>query len=351
MNRLQGLTKLFKKSSDIVQGRTDHQSKNEDSYLMDEKFADSINIVSQNLDEILEDPEALLYFIQFMEQINTLDYIKFLLNTKAFSVAYPPCLGEAALIYDTFFTSSSILSQFEVTDVEILKNGLAAESITNTIFDATTETVKKLINKRYLNKFMSSIFFKIYLLERLNNGSISLLDILRNETLLCNFIEFLENENERKYLEFIISVNTFLEDYQTDLNGPNLTEDAMTIYDKYISLQSTENLEFGDCIRVEVESLICTSVTGIPSSKCFLRPYQLSKKLLQCKGIPKYINESDCFDRLKVNLKFTIEMMNNEIIEGNRMLLKKTESVDDDNVSICSSSGSCVPMTPREHSL
>lgn len=137
-------------------------------------------------------------------------------------------------------------------------------------------------------------------------------------------------------------------------------EDAMIIYEKYISMQAIEALNFGDSVRVQVEQQIC-SLHGKPSKECFKVPYDLAKKLLQVKSIPQY-RESLFFSRLKKELKYTIDMMNDVSNHGNTNFInidyinKKGTFQDDDSISLNSNATSSVitnscPLTPRKKKI
>ena len=87
------------------------------------------------------------------------------------------------------------------------------------------------------------------------------MDILENEVLLFHFMEFLENSEGRNYsslLEFWISANNLRQSGNVgescDDNLPNdnsqfLRNDAIAIYDKFVSLQATSPLGFSSAIR------------------------------------------------------------------------------------------------------
>jgi A-kinase anchor protein 10 len=88
---------------------------------------------------------------------------------------------------------------------------------------------------------------------------VSIMDILENEVLLFHFMEFLENSEGRNFsslLEFWISANNFRQqgstiqdDNQQNDNLEFLRNDAIAIYDKFISLQASSPLGFSSSIR------------------------------------------------------------------------------------------------------
>lgn len=73
---------------------------------------------------------------------------------------------------------------------------------------------------------------------------ISLEDILRSHSLLCSFIEFLDQFKSKKHLEFLISVDSFISELNEIQSKElvihkgknfvtNIQEDAMVIYDRF----------------------------------------------------------------------------------------------------------------------
>ena len=86
------------------------------------------------------------------------------------------------------------------------------------------------------------------------------MDILENEVLLFHFMEFLENSEGRNFsslLEFWISANNLRQsgkgengdDNLQNENSEFLRNDAIAIYDKFVSLQATSPLGFSSAIR------------------------------------------------------------------------------------------------------
>ena len=83
----------------------------------------------------------------------------------------------------------------------------------------------------------------------------SIMDILENDVLLFHFTEFLENsecKNFSSILEFWISANNFRLSNGTDddvATNDFLRNDAVAIYDKFVSLQASSPLGFSSAIR------------------------------------------------------------------------------------------------------
>jgi hypothetical protein len=92
--------------------------------------------------------------------------------------------------------------------------------------------------------------------------NVNIMDILENEVLLFHFMEFLENSEGKNFsslLEFWISANNFrvqgsnLSPNDGDSNYGDVADflrnDAVAIYEKFVSLQATSPLGFSSGIR------------------------------------------------------------------------------------------------------
>ena len=148
-------------------------------------------------------------------------------------------------------------------------------------FDEAQSFILELLENRYYKEFLTSVYYAKFLLELCTSGSLNIYDILGTHTILCAFLEFLEvteDDHGQNLLEFIINVR---DSEQAKSSDPKtLVEDAMVIYDKYFSMQATNNLHFGDEIRIEVESKICTE-NGLPDNDSFEKPYNAACSELQ----------------------------------------------------------------------
>ena len=148
-------------------------------------------------------------------------------------------------------------------------------------FDEAQSFALELLENRYYKEFLTSVYYAKFLLELCTSGSLNIYDILGIHTILCAFLEYLEaaeDDHGQNLLEFIINVR---DSEQAKSSDPEtLVEDAMVIYDKYFSMQATNNLHFGDEIRIAVESKICTE-NGLPDNDSFEKPYNTACSELQ----------------------------------------------------------------------
>uniref|UniRef100_A0A914Z4U6 RGS domain-containing protein n=1 Tax=Panagrolaimus superbus TaxID=310955 RepID=A0A914Z4U6_9BILA len=138
------------------------------------------------------------------------------------------------------------------------------------------------------------------------NGALNINDILKTHSLLCAFLEFLEDINDnyaQNLLEFIISIRD--SEQAKGADAQTLVDDAIIIYDKYFSMQATNSLNFDDVIRIEIESKICTE-SGIPETNAYEKPYNLACAALQEHYIPNFLKSSP-FQKLIHDLSVSIE--------------------------------------------
>ena len=83
----------------------------------------------------------------------------------------------------------------------------------------------------------------------------------------------------RHLLEFIIAVQSYTSEHDDLKSAESMVEDAMAIYDRYFSMQAPEQLDFGDEVRIEIESNICTE-SGQPYKSAFEQSKQRALAIL-----------------------------------------------------------------------
>ncbi|KAE9549185.1 hypothetical protein FO519_007597 [Halicephalobus sp. NKZ332] len=239
-----------------------------------------------------------------MESVNQLELVKFFLHVESFKASFD-ALGTDPNSLDHIKTdASNVFSQYlangapssiglsdsiKKRTVEAIcpKNG----NIKSDCFDEAQAYVLDSLENRYYKEFLTSVFYSKFLLELCSAG-LNIYDILGTHTILCAFLEYLEileDDHGQNLLEFIINVRDSEQAKGTD--PETLVEDAMVIYDKYFSMQATNNLNFGDEIRIEIESKICTE-NGLPEKDIFEKPYNTACSELQNKYVPAFLNSS-----------------------------------------------------------
>ncbi|KAL1140462.1 hypothetical protein AAG570_000394 [Ranatra chinensis] len=105
----------------------------------------------------------------------------------------------------------------------------------------------------------------------MTSGAMSLSDVLYNDQCLGSFIEFLEQEDLVCVIEFWLAATSFERQFTLNDSGDSgqIQNDAIIIYDRYLSLQATSPLGISDRVRFAVEEGICGEVATSP--QCFTR--------------------------------------------------------------------------------
>ncbi|ODN02618.1 A-kinase anchor protein 10, mitochondrial [Orchesella cincta] len=118
---------------------------------------------------------------------------------------------------------------------------------------------------RYLPRYLESKFHIKCQVDMFTNcETVTLLDILLNQNVLFYFMEFVDQEDKREVLEFLMAALNFEEQFKYEGVAENVIDfkvaesDAMVLYEKYISLQAPHPLGIRDEIRSDVERLICS---------------------------------------------------------------------------------------------
>ncbi|KAI1729970.1 regulator of G protein signaling domain-containing protein [Ditylenchus destructor] len=283
--------------NDVVSGHHTSQTSN--------VIVPDVPCISQTFEEAVRDPVALASLINFLESVDQLPLLKFWMHVEALLSNLPQSapssiIADAVNIVSTYITNSVVPISSNLRDSikdEVQKaqnNGV----LDPRSFVEAQNYIGNLLINRYFKEFLRSNFYARYNVEILQSGRFSLEDILRSHRLLCGFIEFLETQEQRKLLEFLIAVDSFVSqlDESTTLNARNgddvnFQDDAMVIYDRYFSMQATESLGFGDEIRIEIEGNICT-MDGIPKKDAFEKPRQIVAETLQKKLIHMFLDSA-----------------------------------------------------------
>lgn len=199
-----------------------------------------------------------------------------------------------------------------------------------TVFDDAQTFVLNYLDATYTSGFLESAFYYRFCVENLGYN-LKITDILYNETALFYFMEFLENQNRRHYLDFWVTAMNFRRQL---LNQYNLTKisvskeckanrddnenatdrdantneqqqsqnDALILYDKYISLQATCPLNLCDAVRFNIEEKICSVDGNATIAHSFDLPLKVIERFLSV----KYLR---AFERSNLFCKYKMEMM------------------------------------------
>uniref|UniRef100_A0A0K0DIS9 RGS domain-containing protein n=1 Tax=Angiostrongylus cantonensis TaxID=6313 RepID=A0A0K0DIS9_ANGCA len=198
--------------------------------------------IAHNVDLLLGDPSGLAFFIHYLESCEQLNLIKFWIHIEGYKASF----GEQQTV--------------------------SSQKISSDIFDEARDYVHDLFDSRYFKQFEESVFYKKYQLQVLSRHC-GLDDVLHVPSLLNAFLEFVDNRGDHNCLQFLIACHTFETNYRF-LSDKEALDDAMSIYDKYISMQAISPLEIDDIARRTMESEICTTC-GRPSQMSFYSAKQV----------------------------------------------------------------------------
>uniref|UniRef100_A0A182PMD1 RGS domain-containing protein n=1 Tax=Anopheles epiroticus TaxID=199890 RepID=A0A182PMD1_9DIPT len=187
--------------------------------------------------------------------------------------------SDAVRIYRKYLVSSS--PHFIEMPATILSNislALCSSGTCNEIiFNEAQNYLLEMLEQNYLNPFLECSFYCKYTLEVLTSENLTLRDILGSEMALFYFMEHLEQQGKRHYLEFYVAAVNFKRSFE---NQAQAQKDAVVLYEKYFSLQATSSLGLSDKIRFLLEEHICSSDLG-SVAECFELPVRIIEHFLE----------------------------------------------------------------------
>uniref|UniRef100_A0A915Q0D2 RGS domain-containing protein n=1 Tax=Setaria digitata TaxID=48799 RepID=A0A915Q0D2_9BILA len=310
------------------------------------------------LNETLHDAAALAYFIQFMEGIGQLNLIKFWLHAESFRCsALAAKKNDGALIAMIKNDASHICSKYISEDASCsinISNNLRKIVMDrvdskNGFFDPccfseAQNFVLNVMESRYFKEFESSVYYAKHRIDVISSGALTMHDIMLCQPLLCAFVEYMENEDEGKLIEFIISAESFAEQLPLMQSNEQAVEDAMIIYNRYFSMQATEPLKFGSKTRIQIESDICLG-NGRPASSCFEAARLMALHILEQKYLKRF-SASPPFVKYLQKLMAQIE---NSFELPNPNMRKRTFATGSDQSSDTSIPSSIFERTTYRH--
>ncbi|XP_059057100.1 A-kinase anchor protein 10, mitochondrial [Achroia grisella] len=222
-------------------------------------------------------------------------------------------------------------------------------------FKPIQEVIFSQIDNNYFNDFVNSPYYIKAQIDILTTGSLNLIDILYNETILFYFTEYLEQESCRILLEFLMAVTHFRDNLMNgnSLNSDQAQIDAIVLYDKYFSLQATSPVGFPTEIRLNIESNICR--VGGPLYTCFDLSHQMVfktltkyvKSFLESELYYKYLSEmihsvdqtwssnfksqSDCSSEVSISTQNTLLAMGDPAFRKKKRNLSVPDMTIDSN--------------------
>lgn len=228
---------------------------------------------------------------------------------------------------------------------ELTKNNLSTPmpSIA-TIFDAAQNYVLDQIDKTYTNAFFESAFYCRYCVDVLSGDNLHITDILYNEAAIFYFMEFLEVDNHRQYLDFWLAAINFKQqinqtnndnvnyDKQMSFSCEQAQNDALILYEKYFSLQAQCPLKLPDCVRFNVEEKIC-SIDGnvIDIGSCFDYALAIIERFLERKYLRSFVKSPLFIKYLSELLQRLDAGKTPQIIEKPKSFLTPIKSISSQN--------------------
>ncbi|CAG0916586.1 unnamed protein product, partial [Notodromas monacha] len=158
------------------------------------------------------------------------------------------------------------------------------------IFLPAQDFVFQILTKDYYTQFLESDAFYNYRIDVLTNKILSLKDVMYDDAAAFFFMEYMEKEGHLDLVEFLLTAASITSQLHSDSISPEAAQnDAMVVYDRYISLQATHALGFSDTIRLEVEMSLCRENGLGPDPKTFVRPASVVNTLLTKHFFPEFL--------------------------------------------------------------
>ncbi|XP_011308888.1 A-kinase anchor protein 10, mitochondrial [Fopius arisanus] len=289
--------------------------------------------LSKSLPEILNDKDALGYFLQFMESRNRLAVIKCWMEVECFRGTddnlhgyHPNNPGEsvnkndvevpknrfrawrsideesggsgvvqdALRVYNRYIVKDTLKVNLDLALRSQMEEAVANsdhQGLINGLLQVQ-ERIFRVLKDEFIEDFLRSEFHCKHQIDVLTSGDVKLADILFNETAFFYFMEFMELENKRELLDFWMSAVSYKQNLmEKGCDDPlEAQSDALIIYEKYFSLQATMPLGFTDKIRFQVEQNICTERGDGPQADCFEKPCFIVYNFLNKHYLPAFLS-------------------------------------------------------------
>ncbi|XP_077511852.1 A-kinase anchoring protein pkaap isoform X2 [Amblyomma americanum] len=204
------------------------------------------------------------------------------------------CLSQDAMhIYNTYIAQNAPLPIGVPDDLRShIQESVSRSPVDPECFFEAQQFAVCQMEKDVYPNFLRSPYHCKHQVDVLTSGSVSLADILYNDSALFYFMEFMEQEQSRHLVDFLLMADNFRGHLLAAEGGSydpaQAQDDAMVIYDKYFSLQATSPLGFSDAVRLHVEQNICREEGPLPS--CFDRPVMILLQHLEKNHLKAFLS-------------------------------------------------------------
>ncbi|XP_014246068.1 A-kinase anchor protein 10, mitochondrial [Cimex lectularius] len=258
--------------------------KSEDS--IGKQPCEKLSRLSLGLEDAIHNKTALSYLSQYMEVrgysnlfnlLADLERLPFRLQPSPRSAHSPSGLSTDEAnsvlsirhIFDKYLNEESHCKVKMPDDIKLAVLSALSSDQTDVQISKLKNAVFYLIKKDIWNDFLKSDWHCKYQIEVMTSRSMTLSDVLYNDSCLGAFLDFLDSEGLSPVIEFWLSATSFEKQYKWE-NSPNsdsIQNDAIAIYEKYLSLQAMTPLGVCDQVRFAVEEGICRETQTSP--ECF----------------------------------------------------------------------------------
>ncbi|KAK3737453.1 hypothetical protein QZH41_008339 [Actinostola sp. cb2023] len=210
------------------------------------------------------------------------------------------------------------------------------------------------MDRMYYPTFVCSSLYCKHQLDILTGSKVFLSDVLYNEHAMFYFMEFLEQEGVRHMLEFWLTADNFQSMLKDKLengeyNSQQALDDAMIIYDRYLSMQANLPLGFDDITRIEIENNICRE--GGPLPDCLSIPLEHILCLLEEVFFPSFLQSNIYFKYLNELLNSVSDSSNpSGSSEDNESRITKVEHTNE-KTRLVTSFGSELDLTENPDAI
>ena len=214
--------------------------------------------LSPTFEEVLHDSDALGHLVQFMEGRDdaSRQLIRFWIQAQCYKDAKRESdpnhtenqKKDAIKIFNRFIRKGS-MHCLEMDDYlrDSIATRLADDPISNDLFSEAQDCVLRCMDETHSQEFFKSSLFLKYQIDVLTRSGVILADLIFSDSTLFYFIEFMEQENMRRYIDFLLVLRNFKA-------GKEDMEDARVLFKRFFCSGSKDNLQFSDTIVCQMDS-------------------------------------------------------------------------------------------------